>query len=157
MLCIFLHDLQVFLEPFSRVLGQAKSKQVLITVAQSDSRDINCLHRLGILLGITDWVKDYQKKLNPPQNQICNSHSAHVEPAKVRIQVRKIEKNSIQSRLDESYLKLTINTSAFKCVDLGHIIFNILNFLWICKNCVLFYILSRSICEINRRNWSQCN
>uniref|UniRef100_A0A3B3WWM6 HTH OST-type domain-containing protein n=1 Tax=Poecilia mexicana TaxID=48701 RepID=A0A3B3WWM6_9TELE len=53
---------QVFLEPFSRVLGQAKSKEVLITVAQSDPKHMSCLHRLGILLGITDWVKDYQKK-----------------------------------------------------------------------------------------------
>lgn len=72
-------DFQVFLEPFSRVLGQAKSKQVLITVAQSDPRHMNCLHQLGILLGITDWVKNYQKKLNPPQSQNC------MEQAKVRI------------------------------------------------------------------------
>uniref|UniRef100_A0A3B4XA39 Wu:fj29h11 n=1 Tax=Seriola lalandi dorsalis TaxID=1841481 RepID=A0A3B4XA39_SERLL len=62
--------------PFSRVLGQAKSKQVLITVAQSDPRHMNCLHRLGILLGITDWIKDYQKKLNPPQSHGCSSHTA---------------------------------------------------------------------------------
>ncbi|XP_034425939.1 protein NO VEIN isoform X1 [Hippoglossus hippoglossus] len=73
---------QVFLEPFSRVLGQAKSKQVLITVAQSDPRHMNCLHRLGILLGITDWTKDYQKKLNPPQSHSYNMHTAPVEQAK---------------------------------------------------------------------------
>uniref|UniRef100_A0A673AIR0 Wu:fj29h11 n=1 Tax=Sphaeramia orbicularis TaxID=375764 RepID=A0A673AIR0_9TELE len=72
---------QVFLEPFSKVLGQAKSKHVLITVAQSDPKHMNCLHRLGILLGITDWVKDYQKKLNPPQIQ--NGFTAPVEAAKV--------------------------------------------------------------------------
>lgn len=78
-------DFQVFLEPFSRVLGQAKSKQVLITVAQSDPRHMNCLHRLGILLGITDWVKDYQKKLNPPQSQNYNTYTTPVEQAKVRI------------------------------------------------------------------------
>uniref|UniRef100_A0A3P8TIF1 Wu:fj29h11 n=1 Tax=Amphiprion percula TaxID=161767 RepID=A0A3P8TIF1_AMPPE len=57
-----LQQFQVFLEPFSRVLGQATSKEILITVARSDPRHMNCLHRLGILLGITDWVKDYQKK-----------------------------------------------------------------------------------------------
>uniref|UniRef100_A0A3B4U8T9 Wu:fj29h11 n=1 Tax=Seriola dumerili TaxID=41447 RepID=A0A3B4U8T9_SERDU len=62
--------------PFSSVLGQAKSKQVLITVAQSDPRHMNCLHRLGILLGITDWIKDYQKKLNPPQSHAYSSHTA---------------------------------------------------------------------------------
>uniref|UniRef100_A0A3Q3EGQ4 Wu:fj29h11 n=1 Tax=Kryptolebias marmoratus TaxID=37003 RepID=A0A3Q3EGQ4_KRYMA len=56
--------LQVFLEPFSRVLGQAKSKQVLITVAQSDPKHLNCLHQLGILLGVQDWVRDYQKNLS---------------------------------------------------------------------------------------------
>ncbi|XP_023257114.1 uncharacterized protein LOC111651359 [Seriola lalandi dorsalis] len=76
---------QVFLEPFSRVLGQAKSKQVLITVAQSDPRHMNCLHRLGILLGITDWIKDYQKKLNPPQSHGCSSHTAPVEPTKFNL------------------------------------------------------------------------
>lgn len=82
-------DFQVFLEPFSRVLGHAKSKQVLITVAQSDLRHMNSLHRLGILLGIMDWVKDYQKKLNPLQSHNGNTHTAPVEQAKVRIQVRK--------------------------------------------------------------------
>lgn len=89
MLCMFLceFDFQVFLEPFSRVLGQAKSKQILITVAQSDPRHMNCLHRLGILLGITDWVKDYHKKLNPPQSQPCNTYTTPVDQAKVRIQV----------------------------------------------------------------------
>ncbi|XP_069563541.1 uncharacterized protein [Brachyistius frenatus] len=73
---------QVFLEPFSRVLGQAKSKQVLISVAQSDTTHMNCLHRLGILMGITDWVKDYQKKLNPPQSQNYNAYAAPVYQAK---------------------------------------------------------------------------
>uniref|UniRef100_A0A3Q2Y8U5 Wu:fj29h11 n=1 Tax=Hippocampus comes TaxID=109280 RepID=A0A3Q2Y8U5_HIPCM len=58
---------QVFLEPLSRVLGQTKSKLVLITVAQSNPRHINCLHRLGILMGITEWLKDYQKKLTTSQ------------------------------------------------------------------------------------------
>ncbi|XP_070708112.1 uncharacterized protein [Pempheris klunzingeri] len=73
---------QVFLEPFSRVLGQAKSKQVLIAVAQSDPKHMNCLHQLGLLLGITDWVKDYQKKLNPQQNQNCTMPPATMEQAK---------------------------------------------------------------------------
>lgn len=72
---------QVFLEPFSLVLGQSKSKRVLISLAQSDTRHLNCLHRLGIVLGITDWVKDYQKKLEPAQSP----HTAPVEQAKVRI------------------------------------------------------------------------
>ncbi|XP_061564141.1 uncharacterized protein wu:fj29h11 isoform X2 [Cololabis saira] len=70
---------QVFLEPFSRVLGQAKSKEVLITVAQSEPRYLNCLHRLGILLGITDWVRDYQKKLSPPQGQNYTAYGAPVD------------------------------------------------------------------------------
>uniref|UniRef100_A0A669E4X7 Wu:fj29h11 n=1 Tax=Oreochromis niloticus TaxID=8128 RepID=A0A669E4X7_ORENI len=76
--------LQVFLEPFSLVLGQAKSKRVLMTVAQSEPRYMNCLHRLGILLGIPDWIKDYEKKLNPPQSQSYNTYSAPVDQAKVR-------------------------------------------------------------------------
>uniref|UniRef100_A0A8C5H5H6 Uncharacterized LOC114481634 n=1 Tax=Gouania willdenowi TaxID=441366 RepID=A0A8C5H5H6_GOUWI len=71
---------QVFLEPFSKVLGQAKSKVVLMTVAQSNPKQLNCLHRLGILLGISDWVKDYEKKLNP--DVTYNSPPAPVEQPK---------------------------------------------------------------------------
>ncbi|XP_041714657.1 uncharacterized protein wu:fj29h11 isoform X2 [Coregonus clupeaformis] len=64
---------QVFLEPFSRVLGgQAKSKAVLLSTARSNLRHLNCLHQLGIVLGITDWVKDYHTKLSAPQNQDLN-------------------------------------------------------------------------------------
>lgn len=73
----------MFLEPFSRVLGQARSKKVLITVAQSDARHLSCLHRLGVLLGITDWVKDYQRKLNPSQSHNGISHMAPLEQIKV--------------------------------------------------------------------------
>ncbi|XP_072312808.1 uncharacterized protein [Eucyclogobius newberryi] len=57
---------QVFLEPFAKVLGQTRSKEVLICIAQSSPQHLNCLHRLGILLGITDWIKDYHRKLRPP-------------------------------------------------------------------------------------------
>ncbi|KAJ7984929.1 hypothetical protein DPEC_G00359850 [Dallia pectoralis] len=61
---------QVFLEPFSRVLGgQAKSKAVLLSTARFNRRHQNCLHQLGIVLGITDWTKDYQSRLKSPQNQ----------------------------------------------------------------------------------------
>uniref|UniRef100_A0A3B4B300 HTH OST-type domain-containing protein n=1 Tax=Periophthalmus magnuspinnatus TaxID=409849 RepID=A0A3B4B300_9GOBI len=60
---------QVFMEPFSKVLGQTRSKEVLMSVAQSNPQHLNLLHRLGILLGITDWIKDYQKKLSAPLPQ----------------------------------------------------------------------------------------
>uniref|UniRef100_A0A8C8GLA8 HTH OST-type domain-containing protein n=1 Tax=Oncorhynchus tshawytscha TaxID=74940 RepID=A0A8C8GLA8_ONCTS len=75
---------QVFLEPFSRVLGgQAKSKAVLLSTARSNLRHLNCLHQLGIVLGITDWVKDYHTKLSPPQNQDLNQsqNKAQTPPA----------------------------------------------------------------------------
>ncbi|XP_061088728.1 uncharacterized protein wu:fj29h11 isoform X2 [Conger conger] len=57
---------QVFLEPLSRVLGQAKSKAVLLQTAKSDTRYLNRLHHLGLLLGMTEWVKDFHAKLRPP-------------------------------------------------------------------------------------------
>ena len=53
-------------------------------------------------MGITDWVKDYQKKLNP-QNQNGISQTAPAEPTKVRIQVRK----TTQIRVNESPCKQT--------------------------------------------------
>ncbi|XP_060717612.1 uncharacterized protein wu:fj29h11 [Tachysurus vachellii] len=66
---------QVFLEPLSRVLGQARSKAVLLEAAKSETKYLNKLHQLGILLGITEWVKDFHTKLIlpltpevPPQN-----------------------------------------------------------------------------------------
>ncbi|XP_058262273.1 uncharacterized protein wu:fj29h11 isoform X2 [Hemibagrus wyckioides] len=57
---------QVFLEPLSRVLGQARSKTVLLEAAKSETRYLNKLHQLGILLGITEWVKDFHTKLILP-------------------------------------------------------------------------------------------
>uniref|UniRef100_A0A3P9L232 Wu:fj29h11 n=1 Tax=Oryzias latipes TaxID=8090 RepID=A0A3P9L232_ORYLA len=71
---------KVFLEPFSLVVGQTKSKQVLISTAQSDLRHLNCLHRLGTLTGVTDWIRDYQNKLRPPQNHnLCKEHMEQVK------------------------------------------------------------------------------
>ncbi|KAK7918618.1 hypothetical protein WMY93_009902 [Mugilogobius chulae] len=67
---------QVFLEPFAKVLGQTRSKEVLMSVAQSNPQHLNCLHRLGILLGITDWIKDYHKKLSPPLLQDRSNQTA---------------------------------------------------------------------------------
>ncbi|XP_060795619.1 uncharacterized protein wu:fj29h11 isoform X3 [Neoarius graeffei] len=57
---------QVFLEPLSRVLGQARSKAVLLDAAKSETRYLNKLHQLGILLGITEWVEDFHTKLILP-------------------------------------------------------------------------------------------
>ncbi|XP_041818606.1 protein NO VEIN isoform X2 [Chelmon rostratus] len=111
---------QVFLEPFSRVIGQAKSKQVLITVAQSDSKHMNCLHRLGILLGITDWVKDYQKKLNPPQSQNGNMHTAPVEPAKSNLIDSESSSLSALNMSEDEYLEDNIMDNSFASSHLNH-------------------------------------
>ncbi|XP_056285066.1 uncharacterized protein wu:fj29h11 isoform X2 [Pseudoliparis swirei] len=105
---------QVFLEPFSRVLGQAKTKQVLITVAQSDRRHMNCLHRLGILLGITDWVKDYQKKLN--------THTAPAEQAKeLSSNLIDSESNSLSAlnMSEDEYLEDNIMDNTFASSNLN--------------------------------------
>lgn len=71
------------MEPFSRVVGQAISKKVLLNVAQSDARHLSCLHRLGVVLGITEWVKDYQRKWNLPQSHSGVCHFAPLEHIKV--------------------------------------------------------------------------
>ncbi|XP_061561757.1 uncharacterized protein wu:fj29h11 isoform X5 [Phycodurus eques] len=86
---------QVFLEPLSRVLGQTKSKLVLITVAQSNQRHINCLHRLGILLGISEWVKDYQKKLTASQIQNGALCQGPFDQPQVQIQSNVVDSGSI--------------------------------------------------------------
>ncbi|KAJ8413728.1 hypothetical protein AAFF_G00082350 [Aldrovandia affinis] len=64
---------QVFLEPLSKVLGQAKSKAVLLQTAKLDTRHLNRLHHLGLLLGLTEWVKDFQTKLRPPKLPVIPS------------------------------------------------------------------------------------
>ncbi|XP_015211657.2 uncharacterized protein [Lepisosteus oculatus] len=64
---------QIFLEPFSKVLGQAKSKAVLLQAARSDRRYKNRLHQMGLLLGLTEWVKDFQTKLSSPQLPVVPS------------------------------------------------------------------------------------
>ncbi|KAM4715626.1 uncharacterized protein FYW61_018477 isoform 2-T2 [Anableps anableps] len=103
---------QVFLEPFSRVLGQAKSKEVLITVAQSDSKHLNCLHRLGILLGITDWVKDYHKKLIPPQSQNSNIYTANWNHSKPSLAESNSSSLSALNMSEDEFLEDDITDSS---------------------------------------------
>ncbi|XP_067286203.1 uncharacterized protein wu:fj29h11 isoform X3 [Pseudorasbora parva] len=57
---------QVFLEPLSKVLGQAKSKAILLDAARSNTRHLNKLHQMGLLLGITEWRGDFNSKLASP-------------------------------------------------------------------------------------------
>uniref|UniRef100_A0A8C9SPC0 Wu:fj29h11 n=1 Tax=Scleropages formosus TaxID=113540 RepID=A0A8C9SPC0_SCLFO len=58
---------QVFLEPLARVLGQAKSKAALLQAAKSDLRYQNRLHHVGLLLGVTEWQKDFHGRMSLPQ------------------------------------------------------------------------------------------
>ncbi|KAL1263883.1 hypothetical protein QQF64_004238, partial [Cirrhinus molitorella] len=61
---------QVFLEPLSKVLGQARSKTLLLDAARSQTRYLNKLHQMGLLLGITEWRSHFNNKLvlsAPPQ------------------------------------------------------------------------------------------
>ncbi|XP_039509577.1 protein NO VEIN isoform X2 [Pimephales promelas] len=57
---------QVFLEPLSKVLGQAKSKALLLDAARSNTRHLTKLHQMGLLLGITEWRGDFSSKLVCP-------------------------------------------------------------------------------------------
>ncbi|TNN81627.1 Transmembrane protein 238 [Liparis tanakae] len=107
--CPLLEDLKI-----SSKEMQAKTKQVLITVAQSDRRHMNCLHRLGILLGITDWVKDYQKKLN--------THTAPVEQAKeLSSHLIDSESNSLSAlnMSEDEYLEDNIMDNTFASSNLN--------------------------------------
>lgn len=54
------------MEPLSKVLGQAKSKTLLLDAAHSDTRYMNKLHQMGLLLGITEWRTDFNNKLVLP-------------------------------------------------------------------------------------------
>uniref|UniRef100_A0A9J7XJU2 Wu:fj29h11 n=1 Tax=Cyprinus carpio carpio TaxID=630221 RepID=A0A9J7XJU2_CYPCA len=61
---------QVFLEPLSKVLGQTRSKTLLLDAARSHTRYLNKLHQMGLLLGITEWRSHFNDKLllpAPPQ------------------------------------------------------------------------------------------
>ncbi|XP_062381766.1 uncharacterized protein wu:fj29h11 isoform X2 [Sardina pilchardus] len=69
---------QIFLEPLSKVLGQSMSKTVLLERARSEPRYLNRLHQMGVLLGITEWARDYQSKLEPPKAPDTFSHQQSV-------------------------------------------------------------------------------
>uniref|UniRef100_A0A3B4E8Y0 Wu:fj29h11 n=1 Tax=Pygocentrus nattereri TaxID=42514 RepID=A0A3B4E8Y0_PYGNA len=69
---------QVFLEPLSKVIGQAKSKTILLDAAKSETRYLNKLHQMGILLGITEWARDFHTKLILPAPPEVPSHIATV-------------------------------------------------------------------------------
>uniref|UniRef100_A0A671QV93 Uncharacterized LOC107653992 n=1 Tax=Sinocyclocheilus anshuiensis TaxID=1608454 RepID=A0A671QV93_9TELE len=61
---------QVFLEPLSKVLGQTRSKTLLLDAACSHTRYLNKLHQMGLLLGITEWRSHFNDKVllpAPPQ------------------------------------------------------------------------------------------
>ncbi|XP_076856187.1 uncharacterized protein LOC143510575 isoform X2 [Brachyhypopomus gauderio] len=72
---------QVILEPLSKVLGQAKSKSVLLEAARAETRYLNKLHQMGILLGLTEWVKDFHRQLVLPQPPDLSSHMAKIREA----------------------------------------------------------------------------
>ncbi|CAB1338211.1 unnamed protein product [Coregonus sp. 'balchen'] len=92
----------VFLEPFFRVLGgQAKSKAVLLSTARSNLRHLNCLHQLGIVLGITDWVNDYHTKLSAPQNQDLN-HSQNQDQTPPADQTKPAPVDSLNRSLSQT-------------------------------------------------------
>ncbi|XP_033896948.3 uncharacterized protein LOC117424580 isoform X3 [Acipenser ruthenus] len=71
---------QVFLDPFSRVVGQANSKIVLLQVAKTCTRYQNRLHQLAILQGVTEWVKDFHMKLSPPKLPVVKSKVSKPRP-----------------------------------------------------------------------------
>ncbi|XP_041077227.1 protein NO VEIN-like isoform X2 [Polyodon spathula] len=71
---------QVFLDPFSRVVGQANSKIVLLQVAKSCTQYQNRLHQMAILQGVTEWVKDFHMKLSPPKLPVVKSKVSKPRP-----------------------------------------------------------------------------
>ncbi|RXN00805.1 hypothetical protein EOD39_8678 [Acipenser ruthenus] len=71
---------QVFLDPFSRVVGQANSKIVLLQVAKTCTRYQNRLHQMAILQGVTEWVKDFHMKLSPPKLPVVKSKVSKPRP-----------------------------------------------------------------------------
>ncbi|RXM31499.1 hypothetical protein EOD39_1724 [Acipenser ruthenus] len=71
---------QVFLDPFSRVVGQANSKIVLLQVAKTCTRYQNRLHQMAILQGVTEWVKDFHMKLSPPKLPVVKSKDSKTRP-----------------------------------------------------------------------------
>ncbi|KAM6963611.1 uncharacterized protein LKV04_019674 [Tautogolabrus adspersus] len=103
---------KVFLEPFSGVLGQTKSKQVLITVAQSDPRHLNCLHRLGILLGVIEWIKDFQKKLNAAQTH-RDAHPAAEERTKSNLMDSESSSLSALNTSEDEFLEDNMMDGSF--------------------------------------------
>ncbi|XP_056326181.1 uncharacterized protein wu:fj29h11 isoform X1 [Danio aesculapii] len=90
---------QVFLEPLSKVLGQAKSKAVLLDAAQTNTRYLNKLHQMGLLLGITEWRADFNKKLlqSPPAAAAAD---AVLQEKKVVLEDSMSDFSSVQSLND---------------------------------------------------------
>lgn len=89
-------------------------------MAQSDPRHINCLHRLGILMGITDWIKDYQKKLTPPQIQNISVPTAPVDQAKSNLVDSESSSLSALNMSEDEYLEDNIMDTSFASSQLNH-------------------------------------
>ncbi|XP_074643214.1 uncharacterized protein LOC141900295 isoform X2 [Tubulanus polymorphus] len=56
---------QVFLEPFSKVVGDAKSKQLLVESCQTVAHH-NAIIRLGMALGVNEWSQAFDDRLRLP-------------------------------------------------------------------------------------------
>ncbi|XP_072098501.1 uncharacterized protein [Mobula birostris] len=102
---------KVFLEPFSRVVGQSESKEILLQTAEGSFRNLSRLHELGILLGITEWRRQYHSKLD----------SAHLvsiasQTLKTTDSVSQSSRSSFMSLSDDEAGNITVPESE---VDIG--------------------------------------
>jgi hypothetical protein len=54
---------QIFLEPLAAAVGAGLSNQLLLSCCDSDKQRC-CLHKLGLTLGHTDWIEDFNSLIN---------------------------------------------------------------------------------------------
>ena len=58
------------------------SKGTLLERAKAEPRYLNRLHQMGVLLGITEWARDYHSKLLAPKAPDAVSHQ-QVQPSEI--------------------------------------------------------------------------
>jgi hypothetical protein len=96
---------QVLLEPLQHIVGGAFAANLLLRYCTSDGEK-TVLQKLGISLGITEWVQDFEKRVNPLVIPVPARSTRHTT------EVKSEDEGEAKTRTDESSSRKTVQPTA---------------------------------------------
>lgn len=103
---------QVFLEPISELLGNVRSKELILEAARGDVRKMNRLELLGFHRGISAWFeKSFEEKLTPREVRKKNKKRKRKRDASLEVEEKKAKNKVIILSNDNEVGKVKIRTA----------------------------------------------